>query len=75
MIEAHCRQGVGQEVLSYIQQRLRKEGCQYIQIWVDEGRDLARALYLRTRFEEREVIPHYYAPGGIGIKMVLDLET
>ncbi|CAI7583145.1 unnamed protein product [Penicillium glandicola] len=63
--EPNRRQGVGQEVLSYIQQRLRKEGCQ----------EPARALYLRLGFEEREVIPDYYAPGRTGIKMVLDLEA
>ncbi|CAI7645468.1 unnamed protein product [Penicillium palitans] len=73
--EPNRRQGVGQEVLSYIQQRLRKEGCQYIQLWVDQAREPARALYLRIGFEEREVIPDYYAPGRTGIKMVLDLEA
>ncbi|KAJ5688294.1 hypothetical protein N7536_010913 [Penicillium majusculum] len=72
--EPNRRQGVGQEVLSYIQQRLRKEGCQYIQLWVDQAREPAHALYLRIGFEEREVIPDYYAPGRTGIKMVLDLE-
>jgi ribosomal protein S18 acetylase RimI-like enzyme len=60
--EANRRQGVGQE------------GCQYIHLWVDGAREPARALYLRSGFEERELIPDYYAPGRTGIKMVLDLE-
>ncbi|KAJ5772872.1 hypothetical protein N7457_007768 [Penicillium paradoxum] len=72
--ESNRRQGVGQEVLSYIQQRLQKEGCQYIHLWVDQAREPARALYRRSGFEEREVIPDYYAPGRTGIKMVLDLD-
>ncbi|CAI7599674.1 unnamed protein product [Penicillium bialowiezense] len=46
--EANRRQGMGQEMLSYIHQRLRKEGCQYIQLWVDGAREPARALYLRS---------------------------
>ncbi|KAJ5212640.1 uncharacterized protein N7498_004286 [Penicillium cinerascens] len=74
VVEAYRRQGVGQQLLSYIQERLRKEGCQYIQLWVDGAREPARTLYARSGFEEREVIPDYYAPGRTGIRMVLDLE-
>jgi ribosomal protein S18 acetylase RimI-like enzyme len=74
VIETYRRQGVGQQLMSYIQERLRKEGCQYIQLWVDQAREPARALYRRCGFEEREVIPDYYAPGRTGIRMVLDLE-
>lgn len=74
VIENCRRQGVGRELMSYIQERLRKEGCQYIQLWVDQAREPARALYRRCGFEEREVIPDYYAPGRTGIRMVLDLE-
>lgn len=74
VIEAYRRQGAGQQLMSFIQERLRKEGCQYIQLWVDQAREPARALYRRCGFEEREVIPDYYAPGRTGIRMVLDLE-
>lgn len=74
VIEAYRRQGVGQQLMSFIQERLRKEGCQYIQLWVDQAREPARALYHRCGFEEREVIPDYYAPGRTGIRMVLGLE-
>ncbi|KAJ5493453.1 hypothetical protein N7539_002199 [Penicillium diatomitis] len=74
VIEAYRRQGVGRDLMLYIQQRLRKEGCQQIHLWVDEAREPARSLYRRCGFEERETIPDYYAPGRTGIKMVLDLE-
>ncbi|KAJ5151852.1 Acyl-CoA N-acyltransferase [Penicillium capsulatum] len=74
VVEAHRRQGCGLQLMSYIQERLRKEGCQYIQLWVDKAREPARALYRRCGFEEREEIPDYYAPGRTGIRMVLDLE-
>lgn len=73
VVEAHRRRGVGMELMNYIRQRLPKEGCQYIQLWVDGARDAARSLYTRHGFEEREVIPDYYAPGRTGIRMVLDL--
>lgn len=74
MVEVYRRQGVGQQLTSYIQERLRKEGCQYVQLWVDQARVPARVLYARNGFEEREVVPDYYAPGWTGIRMVLDLE-
>lgn len=74
VIEALRRQGVGQTLMEYMQQRLQKEGCQYIQLWVDKAREPARALYTRTGFRAREEIADYYAPGRTGIRMVLDLE-
>ncbi|KAJ5689642.1 hypothetical protein N7462_004034 [Penicillium macrosclerotiorum] len=74
VVEAYRRQGVGQLLMSYIQERLRNEGCQYIQLWVDQARVPARALYCRCGYKEKEVIPDYYAPGRTGIRMVLDLE-
>lgn len=74
VVEAYRRQGLGLQLMSYIQERLRKEGCQYIQLWVDGAREPARALYRRCGFEEREEIPDYYAPGRTGIRMVLGLE-
>lgn len=74
VIEAYRRQGVGKQLMSYIQERLRKEGCQYVQLWVDQAREPARSLYTRIGFEERETIPDYYAPGRTGIRMVLDME-
>ena len=74
VVEAYRRQGIGLQLMSYIHNRLRKEGCQYIQLWVDRARDPARKLYLRSGFEEREEIPDYYAPGRTGIRLVLDLE-
>ncbi|KAH8425729.1 GNAT family N-acetyltransferase [Aspergillus melleus] len=75
VVESYRRQGVGMQLMEYIRCRLQKEGCQYIQLWVDKARDPARSLYSRTGFEEREVIPDYYAPGRTGIKMVLDLDA
>lgn len=74
VVEAFRRQGAGQQLIHYIRQRLQREGCQYIQLWVDKAREPARALYTRNGFKEREEILDYYAPGRTGIRMVLDLE-
>lgn len=67
--------GIGTHLMDYVLQRLRREGCQGIQLWVDKQRDHARQLYLRVGFEERQQIDDYYGPGRTGIKMVLDLQV
>lgn len=72
--EPYRRQGVGQKLMAYIQSRLQKEGCQYIQLWVDKAREPARSLYVRNGFEEREEVANYYAPGRTGIRMTLGLD-
>ncbi|KAH2097570.1 hypothetical protein KXW63_005134 [Aspergillus fumigatus] len=74
VVKAFRRQGIGMQLMNYIRQRLQKEGCQYIQLWVDKAREPARSLYNRSGFEEREEIADYYAPGRTGIRMVLDLK-
>ncbi|PYH40627.1 GNAT family N-acetyltransferase [Aspergillus saccharolyticus JOP 1030-1] len=71
--ESHRRQGVGIQLMQYIRTRLQKEGCQYIQLWVDQDRAPARALYVRSGYAEREAIADYYGPGRTGIRMVLNL--
>jgi ribosomal protein S18 acetylase RimI-like enzyme len=68
-------QGIGAKLMDYVLQRLRREGCQSIQLWVDRERDHARRLYSRCGFEEREQIDNYYGSGRTGIKMVQDLQV
>ncbi|KAL4946236.1 hypothetical protein BDV06DRAFT_183009 [Aspergillus oleicola] len=72
--EAYRGKGVGNQLMKYIRTRLQKEGCQYVHLWVDQGRESARSLYIRNGFEEHEALIDYYAPGRHGIKMILDLE-
>ncbi|KAI9376836.1 acyl-CoA N-acyltransferase [Aspergillus egyptiacus] len=72
--EPFRQKGVGMQLMEYIRNRLQKEGCQYIHLWVDKNRERARSLYLRNGYEERGENPDYYAPGRDGIKMVLDLQ-
>lgn len=72
--EPHRRQGFGKLVMEYVEQRLRREGCWEIHLWVDGEREGARRLYAGCGFEERERVVDYYGPGRMGIKMVLDLD-
>ncbi|KAL1973117.1 hypothetical protein VTN31DRAFT_6659 [Thermomyces dupontii] len=73
--EPYRRKGAGQRLVQYIQQRLQKEGCQCIQLWVDKNREPARRLYLKCGFVEREEVPDYYAPGRTGIRMVYEIRN
>ncbi|RAH45493.1 GNAT family N-acetyltransferase [Aspergillus brunneoviolaceus CBS 621.78] len=70
--ETYRRRGVGLQLMGYVRTRLQREGCQYIQLWVDKDRAPARALYARSDYAEREEIPDYYGPGRTGVRMVLD---
>jgi len=72
--EPYRHQGIGETLMIHTEQRLRREGCQSLQLWVDKDREYARKLYVRRGFEECEQVHDYYGPGRIGIKMVLDLE-
>ncbi|WEW55685.1 hypothetical protein PRK78_001118 [Emydomyces testavorans] len=71
--EPHRGRGVGGQLMAYIEQRLRREGCQRVQLWVDKERVVARRLYARCGFEELESVEDYYGIGRTGIKMVLEL--
>ncbi|KAE8147248.1 acetyltransferase, GNAT family [Aspergillus avenaceus] len=73
--ESYRQQGAGKQLMSYIKQRLQREGCQCIQLWVDKARIAARGLYIKFGFEEREEIANYYAPGRTGIKMILNIDN
>ncbi|KAK2736006.1 hypothetical protein FQN57_000899 [Myotisia sp. PD_48] len=75
-VEQNSReQGIGTQLMAYVEQRLHKEGCQSIQLWVDKDRTRARQLYTRRGFKELERVDNYYGNNRTGIKMVLDLDT
>ena len=65
------RRGIARVVLETQVERLKKQGCTKIQLWVHERNAPARGLYNRLYFEEVCVINDYYAPGRNGIKMEL----
>ncbi|KLJ07091.1 hypothetical protein EMPG_17414 [Blastomyces silverae] len=71
-------QGVGRQLLTYvIEQSLCPQrgggGCLAVQLWVDEKREVARALYAGCGFVEVEGVEDYYGPGRRGLRMVLEL--
>ncbi|OJD23180.1 hypothetical protein ACJ73_05469 [Blastomyces percursus] len=72
-------QGVGRQLLTYVieqslcPQRGAGRGCLAVQLWVDEKRAAARALYTGCGFVEVEGVEDYYGPGRKGMRMVLEL--
>ncbi|EEQ86879.2 acetyltransferase [Blastomyces dermatitidis ER-3] len=72
-------QGVGRQLLTYVieqslcPQRGGGRGCVAVQLWVDEKRAVARALYAGCGFVEVEGVEDYYGPGRKGLRMVLEL--
>jgi len=67
-------QGIGHHLLEAVAERARRSGCRGIDLWVDESRHVARALYAKHNFKEHDLVPEYYGPCRNGIKMVLDLK-
>ena len=74
VLEKHRRQGLARKLLQKLQDELKAQGCEEIQLWVDEARKPARFLYSNTGFEEVDRVQSYYAPGRTGIKMALKLQ-
>jgi ribosomal protein S18 acetylase RimI-like enzyme len=72
--EPYRHQGIGKILMAHTEQRLRREGCRSVQLWVDKDREHARRLYVGRGFEERGQVDDYYGPGRTGIRMVLDLD-
>lgn len=66
--------GIGGMLVRTIIEMLRKGGCQTIQLWVDEAREPARALYQCCGFEQVDRCEDYYGPGRTGLKMQLSIE-
>ena len=75
VLEGHQRQGIARSILSMLKDRLQSQGCERLQLWVDEARKPARALYESMGFKITDRARDYYGPGRTGIKMVLDLNS
>ena len=67
------RRGIARTVLEAQAERLKKQGCTKIQLWVDEGNVPARGLYNGLGLEEMSTVNDYYAAGRNGIQMLWDL--
>lgn len=75
VLEGHQRQGIARSMLSRLKDRLQGQGCERLQLWVDEARKPARALYESSGFKISDRARDYYGPGRTGIKMVIDLNS
>ena len=67
------RRGIARRMLNILKDRLNRNGCISIQLWVDETRIPATCLYQSLGFIEVDRVEDYYSPGRTGIKMKFDL--
>lgn len=75
VLQEHRGNGIGRQMMTWLMVELTKKGCESIQLWVDESRKPARALYASLGFEEVDYVVDYYAPGRAGFKMILHLHS
>lgn len=73
--EDYRRQGIARIVLESQAERLKKQGCSKIQLWVDEGNAPARCLYKVLDLKEVSRVDDYYAVGRTGIQMIWDFSA
>lgn len=75
VVEQMRTKGVGKALIHSLRLHLEKQGgCQSIQLWVDEARSPARALYESCGFQQIDRCEDYYGPGRTGLKMGLSIE-
>jgi ribosomal protein S18 acetylase RimI-like enzyme len=74
VIEQERQKGIGQCLIDALCLRAKRGGGQSIQLWVDEHREPAKALYASCGFQEVEIRPAYYSQDRAGLKMELPLE-
>ena len=74
VIREESGKGVGRCLILSLRQLLEKGGCDSVQLWVDEARKPARALYDSCGFQQTDRLLDYYGPGRTGLKMQLSVE-
>jgi ribosomal protein S18 acetylase RimI-like enzyme len=75
VIEQERQKGIARCLVHALYQQTVKSGGESIQLWVDEHREPAKALYSALGFRQIEVRQAYYAPGRAGLKMELAIGT
>lgn len=73
--EDYRRRGIARTVLEMEAERLKKQGCTKIQLWVDEGNLPARRLYKVLGLNEVGRVNDYYAAGRTGIQLIWDFSV
>ena len=71
VLDGYQRRGIASAMLSWLKDKLQGQGCERLQLWVDEARKPARSLYNSLGFKTVDRATDYYGPGRTGIKMVL----
>ncbi|KAF1849989.1 uncharacterized protein K460DRAFT_272191 [Cucurbitaria berberidis CBS 394.84] len=71
VVEVRKGKGLGKFLIHSLNLKMKKGGCQNIQLWLDENRKPARALYASCGFQQLEYRPDYYSPGRPGLRMGL----
>ncbi|KAH7125409.1 acetyltransferase-like protein [Dendryphion nanum] len=71
LTEQERGRGVGKILMLSVRTYLEKGGCDNIQLWVDEARTPAKALYQSCGFGEIDQCADYYGPGRTALKMQL----
>lgn len=73
VVEQERQRGIGRCLVHALRHHMEKGGSESIQLWVDEHRGPARALYEACGFRQVEIRPAYYAPGRAGLKLELPI--
>jgi ribosomal protein S18 acetylase RimI-like enzyme len=68
------RQGISRRLLQQLKSNLRAQGCDNVELWVDEERLPARSLYTSLGFEITSRLPNYYAAGRHALRMKASME-
>ncbi|KAH8730110.1 acetyltransferase-like protein [Phaeosphaeriaceae sp. PMI808] len=73
VIEEERQKGIAKCLVHALRLQMETRGGESIQLWVDDQRKPAKALYDSCGFQQIEVRPAYYAPGRAGLKMELSI--
>ncbi|KAF2833717.1 acetyltransferas-like protein [Ophiobolus disseminans] len=73
VVESERQKGIGRCLIHALYRQMKSRGGESIQLWVDEHRKPARALYDSCGFQQVELRSDYYAAGRAGLKMQLSI--
>ncbi|KAF1976782.1 hypothetical protein BU23DRAFT_551238 [Bimuria novae-zelandiae CBS 107.79] len=75
VVERERRKGIGRRLVEALMWEVKRGGGRKVVLWVDEGREGARALYRGVGFEEGGVVEGYYGVGRGAVKMEVEVEA
>ena len=75
VVEELRNQGIATQLLRLQIKKLEIQGCDGVQLWVDEARKSAKHLYDIFEFNVVRTVEDYYGPGRCGLRMILRLNS